>query len=199
MFRKREDLVISNFLVICIHLVDAKSWWYHRKNNKNTIKSYTLGVLRGRWGREKIFLKIIYHCKNDWFFRLWMSFYLNLLCMEGEKKKKIKWWCYRNVFLYQSKIDLQPWCGYMLSLFIFNVVVFCSVFACKVSFLLSFAYFPTIHYRLTFWSVSLEECKIIPFVNVQSQDKDKSEDFLGDIELSLTWLNYEHYLTLHGD
>lgn len=33
-----------------------------------------------------IILKIIYHCKNDWFFRLWMSFYLNLLCTEREKR-----------------------------------------------------------------------------------------------------------------
>lgn len=52
---------------------------------------------------KNIILKIIYHCKNDWFFRLWMSFYLNLLCMEGKMMMLLK-----NI-LYQSKIDLQSW------------------------------------------------------------------------------------------
>lgn len=59
---------------------------------------------------KNIILKIIYHCKNDWFFRLWMSFYLNLLCMEGKMMMMLS----KNI-LYQSKIDLQSWwwcCGF---------------------------------------------------------------------------------------
>lgn len=54
---------------------------------------------------KNIILKIIYHCKNDWFFRLWMSFYLNLLCMERKMMMLSKY----LLDLYQSKIDLQPW------------------------------------------------------------------------------------------
>lgn len=87
------------------------------------------------------------------------------------------YFCINLKSIYNHDVDTCFPYSYLMLLFLLS-------FCVQSQFLLSFAYFPTFHYRLTFWSVSLEECKIIPLVNIQSQDKDKSEDFLGDIELS---------------
>lgn len=93
---------------------------------------------------KNIISKIIYHCKNDWFFRLWMSFYLNLLCMEKRRKMMM---LSTKIPLYQSKIDLQSWGGGENKSR--NVH---ALFACKTSRFLKyfFAFFFFLHSTTTY-------------------------------------------------